>query len=265
MVDVSVLMATRNGERYVRNAINSILNQTFTNFELVICNDHSSDSTQQILEEFANADSRIKVIRNTGRGGLMRSLNLGLNVCQGKFIARMDDDDVSHNDRLQVEVEFLNSHPDINLVGTNVDVYDKDGVYGHIKKVAYPSSTDIWRGNVFVHPTVMFRKSMVDVIGGYDEQKSVLRIEDYDYWCRAYACGFKGANLQCSLLDYREDSGSFKKRDAMQKVRLVRCMSKWRKALGVAPYFLVFELYELFKIIVPERLIQIYHKTKYDN
>lgn len=262
MIKVSVLLATKNGEKYIENAINSILKQTFSDFELVVCDDGSTDKTLKIVHDFMQSDSRIKLINNSG-SGLSAALNCGLRSCKGKYVARMDDDDFSLKDRLLEQYRFLEGHPQISLVGSNINLFDDKGKYGTRLLPKEPDKNSVWRGSTFVHPAVMFRKSDIESIGGYEDSKDTLRIEDYDCWCRLYSCGFKGVNVQQPLLEYREDIQSFKKRDISRRIRLVRCMNKWRKVLNIPTYGVVFEFLEFMKIVVPERLIRYYHRIKY--
>jgi len=260
---VSVLMATRNGHKYLKEAITSILCQSFSDFEFIICNDHSSDDTAKIIEHFRKNDNRIKVFENEFPDGFTSALNYGLEHCEGKYIARMDDDDISHPDRLAIEAEYLDQYPMISIVSSNVNFFDSSGIYGRTSKINLPTNKDIWRGKIFTHPAVMFRKKNLSLVGQYSTSKDVTRIEDYDFWCKFYSYGLKGINLPNTLLDYREDHFSLKKRNAIRKVRLVKCMHKWRKRLNIPIYYDVFMVYELMKILVPQRLIGTYHRVHF--
>ncbi|MBP5842404.1 glycosyltransferase [Lactiplantibacillus plantarum] len=263
MPKVSVLMATRNGHKYLKEAITSILCQSFSDFEFIICNDHSSDDTAKIIEHFRKNDNRIKVFENEFPDGFTSALNYGLEHCEGKYIARMDDDDISHPDRLAIEAEYLDQCPMISIVSSNVNFFDSSGIYGRTSKINLPTNKDIWRGKIFTHPAVMFRKKILSLVGQYSTSKDVTRIEDYDFWCKFYSYGLKGINLPNTLLDYREDHFSLKKRNAIRKVRLVKCMHKWRKRLNIPIYYDVFMVYELMKILVPQRLIGTYHRVHF--
>ena len=243
-------------------AIRSILRQSFTDFEFIICNDCSTDKTSEIIEGFAEQDSRIKILNNNNPG-FSQALNLGLSECRGTYIARMDDDDVASPDRLLKENSILDMNSHISIVGTGISLFNENGVFGKILYKKWPDKSDIWRGKIFAHPTVMFKRKVYDSIGGYSESKNELRIEDYDYWCRCYTAGFTGINIEETLLNYREDSNSFKKRNNARRLRLVGCMIKWRKRMGIPIYFSIFELYEILKCVSPQKLIQKYHELIY--
>lgn len=263
MTKISVVMSTRNGAAHIDEAIDSILNQTFLDFELIVCNDHSTDGTSAIINRYCRADSRVKIFENCFSPGLTSALNYGIEQATGEYIARMDDDDIAHPDRLEIEAVYLDNHPNISIVSSNVNFFDSNGVYGRTNKIKVPSKTDIWRGKIFTHPAVMFRKKNAELVGLYSEDNDVIRIEDYDFWCKFYYKGFYGINLDKVLLDYREDDASFKKRDMARKIRLAKCMLRWWKDMELPVYYLIFVLYELFKLIIPQKLIQKYHRRHF--
>ena len=123
---VTVLMSVYNGKKYLHESVGSILNQTFKDFEFVIINDGSTDGTEKILEEYSRIDKRIVLIHNKENLGLTKSLNKGIKVARGEYIARMDMDDISASDRLKKEVEFLDHHQDYAVIGTFVKIMNKD-------------------------------------------------------------------------------------------------------------------------------------------
>lgn len=263
MVEVSILMATRNGEKHIREAIESLLNQTFSDFELIVCNDHSTDNTVEIITDIMKSDSRVKLFHNTRKAGLTTTLNVGLEKCRGKYVARMDDDDISHFDRIEKEYSFMEANKNIAVVGANINYFDQDGIYGTSNSKINPDKIDIWKGKIFFNPTVMIRMDVIDRIGKYDESDSVIRIEDYDYWCKLYSMGFQGANLQEILLDYREDNNAFKKRNNSRRIRLVKRMQYWVKPMKIRGTVKLRMLYEILKCLVPQKAIQIYHRIRY--
>jgi glycosyltransferase involved in cell wall biosynthesis len=178
-------MSVYNGERYLRQAVDSILNQTFTDFEFIIADDGSTDSTAAILDSYD--DARIVRLRNKSNIGLTRSLNRGLHVAEGTYIARQDADDVSLPERLERQVAFLDSHPAVGLAGSNYFLVDRNGaVLGDVRGLG-PLGGDVlkWRllwGNTFAHPSVMFRHHLVQALGGYPEDCAYA--QDYVLWLR---------------------------------------------------------------------------------
>ena len=194
-------MPVYNGEKYLASAINSILKQTFTDFEFIIINDGSSDKTLDIILSYR--DPRI-VLVNQNNQGVTRSLNNGLKIAKGEYIARMDADDISEPERFAMQINFLDNNPLTALCGTRAIAIDKDDKI--IKNFDYPPLTDkaIKRyyllHNPFIHSSVIFRKSITDICGRYDE--TIPRAQDYEYWGRIIS-KFPVANLSQHLLKYR--------------------------------------------------------------
>ena len=198
---VSVVMSVYNGEKYLREAIESILNQTFTDFEFIIINDGSTDRTGEILSNYN--DSRM-VIREQGNKGLAQSLNRGIRKSRGQYIARMDADDISNAERLEKQVSFLDTHPEYVMVGTNAMVMDKDGVMLYETNLSRNDEeirVFLNSGNPFYHGSVMFRRDAVLKAGLYDETV-VQYFEDYLLWHKLAVLG-KMANFPDVLYYYR--------------------------------------------------------------
>lgn len=199
---VTVLMAVYNGENYLRDAIDSILNQTFQDFEFLILNDGSTDNTQAIIQSYNN--SRIRLVNNEQNLGLSRSLNKGLELAQGKFIARQDADDISEPERLAKQVAFLEMWPEIALVGSWYKEIDAQGKL--IKKGDLPCDYTQIRWHLFfycpfVHSAVMLRKlTVLEQVGFYNETLSYSM--DYELWLRT-AQRFPVANLDEYLVRLR--------------------------------------------------------------
>jgi len=180
---VTVLMSVYNGEKYLREAIDSILNQTFRDFEFLIINDGSTDRTMEILRSYH--DRRIKIINNERNMGLTKSLNKGLKMARGEYIARMDADDISMPDRLKKQVDFLDAHQDYAVVGTFVKILNKDSEVIYLPERPI-EDTEIRgflkRDNCIAHGSVMIRKTCLLDVGLYDELME--RSQDYELWLR---------------------------------------------------------------------------------
>src|SRR4030042_607059 len=213
---VTVVMSVFNGEKYLMKAVNSILKQTYEDFEFLIINDGSSDRTKEILESYK--DHRIKIINNEKNIGLTKSLNKGLNLAKGEYIARQDADDISLPRRLEIQVKFLDKKPDCALVGCAYYQINENGELGSIIKVLSKDS-DIREGlkkqNWFGHGCIMMRKDAVQAVGGYDEKYKFS--QDYDLWLRM-AEVYKVANIEAPLFCWRSTpSGISKDKEAEQK------------------------------------------------
>lgn len=212
---ISVIMGVYNprNKDIFNLSLQSILNQTYSNFEFIICDDGSNEATREMLDEAAALDERVKVIHNNGNQGLAFSLNHCLEIAQGDYIARMDDDDISSPSRFEIERKFLDEHPDIAWVGCNADLIDAEGVvWGNRKLEEYPTTNSLLFNSPFIHPTVMIRREVIKKADGYSVAKQTRRAEDYDLWLRLYAMGYRGANIQETLFQYREDAFAYTKR-----------------------------------------------------
>jgi glycosyltransferase involved in cell wall biosynthesis len=216
-VKITVLMSVYNGEKYLKKAVDSILKQTYKDFEFLIINDGSSDRTSKILKSYK--DHRIKIIDNKKNMGLTRSLNKGLRLARGEYIARQDADDISLPRRLEKQVAFLNARPEYGLVGCwNYRI----GANNKIEKkvVFYTDHNDILPmlmiENHFVHSSVMFRKECIQKLGGYDEDLKFA--QDYDLWLRI-AEHYKVANLGefLHLWRYEKHGISYNQREEQKK------------------------------------------------
>jgi glycosyltransferase involved in cell wall biosynthesis len=188
MPTVSILMAVHNGEAYLSEAVDSLLQQTFTDFELVIVDDASTDNTPRLLESLAGKDSRIVRLRNEANCGLAGALNRGLAICRAPLIARADADDVFVPDRLQKQVSFMQAHPNVGVLGAAVEFIDEHGLPREDRLNHFLTTPEDLRfhthlGCCFWHTVVMFRSELVRSVGGYDE-KLIPWGEDHDLWAR---------------------------------------------------------------------------------
>ena len=216
---VSILMAVYNGEKYLREAIESMLNQTYMNFEFLIINDGSTDATEEIILSYN--DDRIRYIKNNQNLKLIASLNKGLDLAKGEYIARMDADDISMPERLEKQVEFMERKPDHILVASCVSFIPNEEIFG-----TQSFSSDVIRfkllsNNCIYHTSVMMRKSMLD---GQYYSKNYLHIEDYEFWTRLIGIG-KFSILEEKLVKYRVHSESIcQKNEEFQyeQVKIVR-------------------------------------------
>lgn len=207
---LSIIMSVHNGERTLRRAIDSILVQTFSDFEFIICDDASTDSSWNILNECCMHDSRIRILQNGKNCGLAFSLNRCLKIARGEYIARQDADDVSAQNRLKFTLEYL-IHNDCPYVGCGVSVFDENGVWSRRLYPEIITKHVIAQKNPFFHPTMIFRKEVLEDVNGYRVAKMTLRTEDYDLVMRLAARGIIGRNIQKYLYDVYEPSDEYKK------------------------------------------------------
>ncbi len=205
---VSVVMPVHNGARYLREALDSILNQTYENIEFIIIDDGSTDESWSILEAYVHSDNRIKTFRHQQNMGLAHSLNRGFAISEGEYIARMDSDDISFPNRIELQVDFMEQHTDYAIVGSKTELIFNNKKPSGIIPLTFTSYEALKVGSFFycpfAHPTVMIRKSMIPEQPYHPE----IYVEDYYLWnqiLEQYPC----ANLNQVLLYYRMHSNQF--------------------------------------------------------
>lgn len=260
---VSVIMGTYNGSRWIKRAVESILHQTYANFEFIICNDASTDDTLDIIKELAINDKRIVIINNSNNLGLNITLNRCIAASHGKYIARMDDDDISLPNRLENQVDFLEANPEYALVGCSKRFFDEDGVWGYDMAKACPSKIDVFRAHAFSHPTVIIRREVLEEVGNYSTDKINRRGQDYDLWCKMYSAGYKGYNLPDFLFDYYESKTSVSRRKLKFRIDHVKKQFLWRRRLMLPLYYVIFPIMDLIKCMVPHSLYLVIRKRKF--
>ncbi|HYG22145.1 MAG TPA: glycosyltransferase [Verrucomicrobiae bacterium] len=210
---VSVIMSVHNGQKYLRSAVRSILDQTFADFEFLIVNDGSVDGSARLLSKLARADRRVIVI-DTPNQGLTKSLNLAIRRARGKFIARMDADDISLPQRFEIQLRAFDQNPELVIVGSEVLLVDSRGWPIGKRGVAFQHE-DIDRrllngdGGAMTHPVVMMRTQAVRDVGGYDERFTTT--QDLDLFLRLAEIG-KAVNLPEILLLWRQHPESINHR-----------------------------------------------------
>jgi glycosyltransferase involved in cell wall biosynthesis len=202
---VSVVMSVYNDEKYIGEAIESILNQTYKNFEFIIIDDASKDKSLDIIKKYAKKDKRIIILKNKANLKICKSLNKGIKIAKGKYIARMDGDDISFSERFAEQVNFMESNPQVGVVGSWIEILNKN--YKKIIK-KYPKEDKKLRQNIFfyspiAHPVAMIRKEVFSKIGGYNKEFPLS--QDLELWFRI-GTKYQLASIQKVLLKYRESN-----------------------------------------------------------
>lgn len=208
---ISVIMPAYNAEKYIEEAICSIKEQTYSNWEMIIIDDGSNDSTAQIVLKHVKSDNRIRMISRENKG-LVSSLNEGIESAAGKFIARMDADDICDSTRLKKQISYLWNHPEVHLVGTNVSMFFEENVRSDLKELSKKNET-LWNEEIdsfnrfesnmegfkIVHATWMIRKELFDYIGKYH----MTATEDAEFLFRTIINGFNIDKVPEKLYQYR--------------------------------------------------------------
>lgn len=259
---VSVIMATYNEPaKYIKEAIESILNQTFSNFEFIIVDDSTNLDTIETIDSYTH-DSRVIIIRKKSRMGFARALNEGLKIAKGQYIARMDADDISFTNRFKIQLDYLSLHSEIDVLGGNIQIINESGTVVSQRK--YPNNkfklclSTIFRSPV-AHPTVMFRRSIIDNQLYYDEFFS--KAEDLEFWFRLRNNGFIIANLSSNLLYFRISGDLAIKRSVEHFSYNYKARYKnfsWKHFYVDIPSIIVTKLY----LLIPEKFISLYYSIE---
>lgn len=255
---VSVIMGIykmMNKESIVKLAIDSILNQTYKDFEFIICDDGSNDGTYELVQNLIKKDNRVILIRNKENRGLAYSLNHCLSIAKGKYIARMDADDISMPNRFEKQVKFLDEHLEYAVVGCNMLYINENGIWGNRVLAEKPIKKSFLFTSPFAHPTVIMRKEVLNLLNGYKVEKITRRLEDYDLFMRLYANGYKGYNMQEFLYQFREDNDAFKRRAYKYRLDEVQVRYKGFKALGLMPKAFLYVIKPLIVGLIPQKLL----------
>lgn len=261
MPTVSIIMATYNCEKTLNRCMDSILNQTYKDWEFVICDDCSTDNTYGILQNYQSKyPEKIILLRNEVNSKLSFSLNRCLEVAKGTLIARMDGDDESLPERLERQVEFMNTHEEYSVVGTAMTPFDESGM----KPVRYakeiPETKDMLSRSPFFHATILMRKEAYDRVGGYTVSKRTVRAQDYDMWFRFFALGMKGYNLQEALYLVLEDANAIKRRTLKTRCYEVQTKIKGYRLLHYPWYLYLFAFKPVLAALTPTIIMQRYHE-----
>jgi glycosyltransferase EpsE len=260
---ISVIMGIYNCENTVGDAIESILGQTYSNFELIMCDDGSEDRTYEIASNYAKHYQNIILLKNDKNEGLAYTLNKCLRSSKGTLIARQDGDDFSAPERFQRQVDYFLKDTHLAIVSTGTTQFDETGFWGGIMLPAFPSKLDFLSNSPFCHGSAMIKKNSLLAVNGYDTTRSSLRSEDYDLWFRMYAAGYSGINLQEALYFVREDRTALKRRQFRYRLIESRTRFKGYKMLKLPLTGYVFVLRPIFVGLVPEVIYAAIRKKKY--
>jgi glycosyltransferase involved in cell wall biosynthesis len=236
-------------------SMKSILAQTFDDFEFIICDDGSNDKTPDILKKLQNSDSRIRLIRNEKNLGLAASLNRCIRISSGEYIARHDCDDLSAPDRLEKQVAYLDSNPDVSVLGTFVYLFNEKGIWGKARFPKKINKRDFLFSSPHQHGSVMLRKKALLEAGGYRVSKETRRCEDYDLFMRMHV--FSGsANLEEYLYYFCEDKNTYKRRKYRYRIDETKVRFKGFKTLGLMPQGFLYAIKPLIIGLIPTRLLK---------
>lgn len=261
MAKVSIIMGAYNCEDTLNEAIDSILNQTFDDWEFIICDDASSDSTLSILNEYKELyPNKFVILHNNNNLMLSGSLNRCLEKSTGMYIARMDADDISMPNRIEKQVEFLDTHKEYSVVGTFMQSFDELGKHNIIPNRQRPTKYDLPKFNSFHHATILMRKDVYDNLGGYTVSERTRRVEDLDLWFRFFEKGYEGYTISEPLYLVREDNDAFKRRKFKYNIDTAKVICKGIKRLDLPVKYYIYVLKPIVSFFVPKNIKAIFRK-----
>ena len=235
-------------------SINSILEQSFSDFEFIICDDGSTDNTWSMLLEFSKRDCRIKLLKNEKNLGLAATLNRCIENSLGSYIARHDCDDYAAPNRLERQVSYLDEHEDISILGTYAYLFDEGGVWGEMRFPIEITRRDFLFSSPHQHGSVIFRRDALMRACGYRVSKETRRTEDYDLFMRMNAFA-KSANLPEFLYYFCEDKSTLSRRKYRYRIDEAKVRYKGFKQLGLLPSGIFYVIKPLIVGLIPARLL----------
>ena len=233
---VSVVMGVFNCAATLEESLESIISQTHTDWEMVVCDDGSSDDTREIARQFARRDPRIRVIVNDHNLGLARTLDRCISEARGTLLARQDGDDISEPIRLTRLLQTLEAHPNIAVVSSWMSCFNDIGTWGMVRTKPLPEPLDFLRGSPICHAPCLMRREAVLAVGGYGAQPWILGVEDLYLWFRLYAAGYRAMNLQEPLYRVRDDQKAQGRRTLARRVNETRVRWKGFRMLNLPRY-----------------------------
>ncbi len=259
---VSIIISVYNSEVHIRESIESILGQSFTDFEVIVIDDASTDATSEILHEYTEKDARVRSFRNEQNLGLTKSLNKAIRESSGTYIARMDADDIAYPERFEKQVAFLSSCPNYGLVGSwaividnqgkEIDQYQWETKDGEIRK-------NLIKYNCIIHPSIMMRAEVLEIVGYYDE--TFRYAQDYDLFFRIVR-HFKVQNIAEPLIKYRIGTSSITgSKNRAQAWCAMRARWNAIKRMMYPWWSIVYLLRPLIGMIMPLRLKRMIKKA----
>ncbi len=264
---VSVIMGIYNCESTLADAVESIIAQTYTEWELILCDDCSSDGTYALALSYAEKyPEKIILLRNEKNSKLAFTLNRCLEAATGKYIARMDGDDKCLPERFEKQLEFLEAHPDTVLVGTGMQRFGSDGSFGAVATCPPEPDrfTPLHNGPSFNHATIMAYKYVFDALGGYTVLPRTERGQDRDLWFRFFTAGYEGRNMPEPLYLVREDMEAIRRRTFKDRYISFQTEIYGYKLLGYPKRSFILPVIRLAKALVPYRLQLLYRKLQAD-
>lgn len=254
-------MGIFNCENTLKYSIESIINQTYKNWELIICDDGSTDKSYEIALEYSRLHSNIIVLKNDINLGLNKTLNNCIKYANGEIIARMDGDDISLLDRFEKQIQYF-SNPDCAIVSSSMIRFDENGDWGTTILPEYPQKKDFIKGTPFCHAASMIKKDALLSVGGYSESPYLLRVEDYHLWFKLYSNSYLGYNIQEPLYKMRDNKDALKRRTFRSRINEMYVMIIGYKMLKIPFFYYPLVLKPFIIAFIPNFIYNYFHKKR---
>ncbi len=259
---VSVIMGVFNCAPTLVESLDSIARQSYADWEMVLCDDGSSDDTLKVAREWARHDDRAKVLANEQNLGLARTLDRCISEARGEFLARQDGDDISEPERLAKLVAAMDAHPEVAVVSSWMTCFDENGVWGGVRTKPFPGPNDFLSGSPICHAPCMMRRTPVLAVGGYGAQRWALQVEDVFLWFRLYAAGYRAMNIQKALYRVRDDELARERRTLRRRVNHAIVRWKGFRMLGFPWYKRVWAVKPILVWALPGGLYRKLHRQR---
>lgn len=258
---ISVIMGIYNCSETLPDSIQSILNQTMDEWELIMCDDGSKDNTYEVAKKYQKKyPQKIVLLKNDKNYGLNYTLNKCLQCAKGQYIARMDGDDYCAENRFEIEMKVFQEEPDIAIVSTDMAHFDEKGIWGNIRHPEYPQAKDFLRETPFCHAPCLVKKEAYMKVNGYTDYKYLLRVEDFHLWVKMYKAGYRGKNIHQTLYYMRDDRNAYSRRKFKYRINEAYVKALAIRELKLPIYGYIYTLRPIIVGLLPKRVYDYLHK-----
>lgn len=260
---VSVIMGIYNCAETLDSALDCIVNQSYTDWELIMCDDNSEDNTIAVAKKYVKLyPDKFILLKNDKNEGLNYTLNKCLKQAKGEYIARMDGDDLCVKERFQKEVAILDRYPEISIVSSDMIFFDDEGIWGQTHVKEKPVKKNFLKSTPFCHAACMVRREAYEDVDGYSISKKLLRVEDYHLWIKMYEKGHKGINICQPLYLMRDDRKAQRRRKLRYRFNEAFVKAYAIKALKLKRYNYIWCFVPIIKGIIPGAVYRYFHRNR---
>lgn len=261
---VSVIMTAYNNKDTISEAIDSLLAQTYLDWELIVCDDASTDNTYNIVKAYLDKyPNKIVLLSNVWNCGAAYGRNHCIQHSRGEYLAILDGDDIAMPDRLEKQVAFLDEHPEYAIVGSNAIIFDRKKAWKTREMPKGPIKRDFLNNRVFINSSTILRRSVVIEVKGFTVNEHTRRGQDTELWSKLYGKGYNGYNIQENLIKYREDEAEYKRRGVRKNWQhYLHLNLRVIKNLGLPKWYYSYVVITIIRGLMPEFIYNLYHRAR---